>query len=185
MLDLKSYYENGFFIFRNLIPFNIIDNYIKVYEENNHLWLNSEYPGKYDYQSFKITPDILNILLCKEVTDSLSAIEHNPTALHAAFVPWRQVSIDWHYDLARELDDYPDFITHKKSDSIHTGVWIALDDITHAHGPFTYIPGSHHWDYMAQRHLNDDKDLFEFFNFFRNSKKDFKEEFFWQRRVTY
>jgi ectoine hydroxylase-related dioxygenase (phytanoyl-CoA dioxygenase family) len=134
--------------------------------------------GGYDYQSFNLNKGILDILLCDPIVSILNQIKFQPTALHAAFVPWKQIDIGWHYDSARELDDYSSIDANPVSDSIHTGVWVALDDVLLEHGPFTFIPKSHKWAYANERKKHSDKSVFEFFDFFRNSKNNCKQEFF-------
>jgi hypothetical protein len=56
--------------------------------------------------------------------------------LHLTLTGWVSTERDWHQD---------DYLNPPHVNSWYAAVWMALDDIDPASGPFEYVPGSHRW----------------------------------------
>jgi len=129
-----KYEENGFVVLENAIPSEIVDKYLRLYE-NEHGdsvegWGRDE---KYaDYQ------EIRDILCHPTIAKAFDGIEIS-AALHIEMTMQKSTECCWHKD---------SLLQDKYAASTYIGAFVCLEDIDADSGPFEVIPGSHKWDHL-------------------------------------
>lgn len=131
----ETFESTGVVVLPNLVPDEAIDSYV------NDFWLktfefNDEHSQQLnDDQMYLKHPAVRDLLLHDNIASALSDLDLC-LALHSDITHWRSTNTGWHIDL---LQDNPNGADQ------YLGIWVALDDIDPAAGPFQYIEGSHKW----------------------------------------
>jgi hypothetical protein len=90
---------------------------------------------------YRHVPEIRALCLDPRLAEVLESLFGEPMGLHLNLTGWVSTERNWHQD------DYlnPPFVS-----SWYAAVWIALEDIDPASGPFEYVPGSHRWPLLRR-----------------------------------
>lgn len=135
----KQFLEDGYVIFKNLIPDHLCDFYwenrMKEYEKgvNHHTemgYLTQEY--------------IRNIGLYPPLLSVLDQALQGEVGLHLNLTNVRSTERMWHQD------DYlnPDYIQGR-----YVAVWVAVGDVDPDSGPFEYVPKSNKWGRITRSQI--------------------------------
>jgi len=134
--DQKYWRENGYIIFRNFIPHELIDRYLDLRRRANlgrHGW-----PNLAPYDSF---PEIRELNLYKPLMQRVEKMLGYRLALHFNLSGFTSTERGWHQD---------DYMCDPLVAASGCAMWFALDDIHPDAGPFEFVPGSHRWPIMRR-----------------------------------
>jgi hypothetical protein len=81
-------------------------------------------------------PELKALCLWPPLMRMLEHLIGEAMLLHLTLTGWVSTERDWHQD---------DYLNPPHVNSWYAAVWMALDDIDPASGPFEYVPGSHRW----------------------------------------
>jgi hypothetical protein len=128
--EQRSWRDDGVVILRNFLPDAIMDPYIAKRRALGVAggWL-SPVP-------FLQVPELRQLALYPPLMQTLENLIGEPMLLHLALTGWISTERNWHQD---------DYLNPPFVNSWYAAVWIALDKIDPASGPFEYVPGSHRW----------------------------------------
>jgi ectoine hydroxylase-related dioxygenase (phytanoyl-CoA dioxygenase family) len=97
-------------------------------------------------------PELRAVGLYPPLMRMLEHLIGEPMLLHLALSGWVSTERNWHQD---------DYLNPPFVNSWYAAVWIALDRIDPASGPFEYVPGSHRWPLLrgenVRRFLTDEE----------------------------
>jgi hypothetical protein len=85
---------------------------------------------------FLQVPELRALALNPPLMHMLEHLIGEPMLLHLALTGWVSTERNWHQD---------DYLNPPFVNSWYAAVWMALDTINPASGPFEYVPGSHRW----------------------------------------
>jgi hypothetical protein len=81
-------------------------------------------------------PECMALCLYPPLAERLEALFSEPMGLHLTLTGWESTERNWHQDA---------YLNPPEVGSWYVAVWMALEDIDPASGPFEYVPGSHRW----------------------------------------
>lgn len=117
-----------------------------------HPWLlDADEPGGWADCTPYMRHGALRALCCSEpIARALNALLGEPAGVHLNLTGWVSTERNWHQD---------GYLNPVETGDYYAAVWIALDDIHAASGPFQYIPGSHRWHRLMRDRFRDVVDL--------------------------
>jgi hypothetical protein len=125
--------RDGVVILRQFLPDAVTDPYIARRAELNA-------PGGWASPvPYLQVPELRTLALHPPLMAMLEHLLGEPMLLHLALTGWVSTERDWHQD---------DYLNPPFVNSWYAAVWISLDHIDPASGPFEYVPGSHRWPVM-------------------------------------
>lgn len=159
MSSVNSFADNGFQVFKNAVPYALIDeclfylNKLKrrktfiYYSQSTHRWIRpqlSEYGFLVDsilnpslqIQAPRFAKSVKNILYCDGIYEALCSVSGDVLD----FVSWQDMAFDKSTGTVDHLDSW--YLDTEHPGGV-IGVWIALEDISSESGPFFVCPGSH------------------------------------------
>jgi hypothetical protein len=125
--------RDGVVILRNFLPDTLTDRYIA-----RRAALNAA-GGWASPVPYLQVPELRNLALHPPLMAMLEHLLGEKMLLHLALTGWISTERNWHQD---------DYLNPPFVNSWYAAVWIALDHIDPASGPFEYVPGSHRWPVM-------------------------------------
>ena len=133
--------RDGVVILRNFVPEAILDRYIA-----RRALLQIEAPecfrgGWRSPTPYEHLPELRRLCLYPPLMHLLKHLIGEPMMLHLTLTGWVSTERNWHQD---------DYLNPPFVNSWYTAVWIALDHIDPASGPFEYVPGSAAWPLMRR-----------------------------------
>jgi hypothetical protein len=134
--------RDGVVILRGFLPDEVLDPYIARREQ-----LQVEAPahfrrGWYTPTPYEHVPELRTLSLYPPLMNMMEHLIGEPMMLHLNLTGWISTERDWHQD---------DYLNPEHVNSWYAAVWIALDHIDPASGPFEYLPGSHKWPLLRQK----------------------------------
>jgi hypothetical protein len=93
---------------------------------------------------------LLDLALQRELSTALASVVGQQMGLHLCLTGWVSTTRNWHQD---------GYLNPPAVGDRYAAVWIALDDIDPASGPFQYVPGSHRWFRITQPRIGRFVDL--------------------------
>ena len=125
---------------------NKIDDYVYFREQlpKDKLCPDNYWDGWHYPTSYLASPPMLELALSSVITKVISDLLHDFPLLHLALTGWISTERNWHQD---------SYLNPPDVWSNYVAVWIALDDIDPAAGPFQYVPGSHKWPVLRREKL--------------------------------
>ncbi len=127
-----QYADDGYLIVPRLLDDATIDRYCHEF--------TAEFPpalggGGWQYPTpYMDRPFIADLVCDGRIAEFAADLIGEPMAVHLNLSGWRSTTRNWHQDGYLNPDSNLDW---------YVAVWIALDDIDPAAGPFEFIPGSH------------------------------------------
>ena len=140
LTENQAYYSNhGYLILRNFIPSKLIDDYLELRSSL----------GLVDGQIKGVTPhtcysQVLNIAAYQPLMDVIRELHGMEMGLIFTLSGFKSTKRGWHQDAY--LDD--------DSSVPRLASWIACGDVDTDCGPFQYIPGSHRWQALSNKKIN-------------------------------
>ncbi len=128
--EQREWRRDGLLILRKFLPDSITDPYIarRATLDSPGGWLSpAPYLQVAELRALALFPPLMRML---------AHLISEPMLLHLALTGWISTERDWHQD---------DYLNPPFVNSWYCAVWIALDHIDPASGPFEYVPGSHRW----------------------------------------
>jgi len=124
----------------------LIDDYIAERSQlpKDRLAPNNFWHGWHFPTSYLMSPAMMNLGLCRQLSQFLSKLFNESPLLHLALTGWVSTERNWHQD---------SYLNPPSVWSGYAAAWIALDDIDVMSGPFEYVPGSHRWDVLRREKL--------------------------------
>lgn len=129
--DQAFWRRNGYVIFRNVIPDDLIDRYLALRERA--ALGRQEWPDIFAYESF---PEIRELSLFPPLMERIQRMLGYRLALYFQLSKFVSTERGWHMD---------DYMAHPTVAASGAAIWMALGDIHPDSGPFEFIPGSHRW----------------------------------------
>lgn len=128
--EQRAWCDDGVVILPKFLPDAVTDPYIvrRQAHDNPVGWL-SPVP-------FLQVPELRALALYPPLMRMLEHLIGEAMLLHLALTGWVSTQRNWHQD---------DYLNPPFVNSWYAAVWIALDRIDPASGPFEYVPGSHRW----------------------------------------
>lgn len=113
----------------------VLDAYIRVRQ--------GKPPGGYPSPTpYMQVPELRAILCNRKLSSEIRQAVGETAGLHLALTGWVSTERNWHSDW---------HLNPAHVGGAYCGVWIALEDIHPASGPFQYVPGSHRWPVITQK----------------------------------
>lgn len=139
--EQREWRRDGVVTLRGFLPDAVLDPYIARREQ-----LRIEAPehyrtGWYSTSPYEHIPELRALALYPKLMRLMEHIIGEPMMMHLNLTGWVSTERNWHQD---------DYLNPPHVNSWYTAVWIALDHIDPACGPFQYIPGSHQWPLLRQ-----------------------------------
>jgi len=139
--------ELGFVIKKGLIPEELMANYEKCWIENNAEIVDGQLsmirPGGFPSATpYRQHPELLDLLMYKEINDTMNELIGEPAAVHLNLTGWVSTTRNWHQDTYLNPPHVGDY---------YVAIWIALETIHPDSGPFQIIPGSHMWRTVTRK----------------------------------
>jgi hypothetical protein len=129
----RSWRRDGVVILPKFLPDHLTDPYIA-----RRRMLDS--PGGWASPvPYLQVPELRALALYPPLMAVLQQLIGEEMLLHLALTGWVSTERNWHQD---------DYLNPPFVNSWYAAVWIALDHIDPASGPFEYVPGSHRWPVM-------------------------------------
>ncbi len=128
--EQRAWRRDGVVVLRQFLPDSVTDPYIarRAALDRPAGWLS---PVPYLQ-----VPELRTLALYPPLMAMLEQLIGEPMLLHLALTGWVSTERNWHQD---------DYLNPPFVNSWYAAVWIALDHIDPASGPFEYVPGSHRW----------------------------------------
>ncbi len=141
-----AWWRDGVVVLPKFIPNSVTDPYIA---RRNAL----DSPGGWlSAVPYLQVPELKAVGLYPPLMRMLEHLIGEPMLLHLALSGWVSTERNWHQD---------DYLNPPFVNSWYAAVWIALDRIDPASGPFQYVPGSHRWPLLrgenVRRFLTDEE----------------------------
>jgi Phytanoyl-CoA dioxygenase (PhyH) len=131
--DQAAWRRDGVVILRKFLPDSLTDPYIARRR-------TLDKPGGWASPvPYLQVPELRSLALYPPLMTMLEHLIGEPMLLHLALTGWISTERNWHQD---------DYLNPPFVNSWYAAVWIALDHIDPASGPFEYVPGSHRWPVM-------------------------------------
>lgn len=125
---------------------HLIDNYIAARaqlpqdrRQPTNYWKGWHFPT-----SYLVSPTMLSLGLCPQLSEPLSVLLNESPLLHLALTGWVSTERNWHQD---------SYLNPPNVWSSYVAAWVALEDINRNAGPFEFVPGSHRWEVLRQDKL--------------------------------
>jgi hypothetical protein len=144
--EQRAWWRDGVVVLPKFIPNSVTDPYIarRTALDSPGGWLS---PVPYMQ-----VPELRAVGLYPPLMRMLEHLIGEPMLLHLALSGWVSTERNWHQD---------DYLNPPFVNSWYAAVWIALDRIDPASGPFEYVPGSHRWPLLrgenVRRFLTDEE----------------------------
>lgn len=142
----QQWLDHGFVIAPRLIPDNLIQEYMALWVRENTNPGGMRWGGFPTCTPYMEYPEIRNLALYRGLSDILEEVIGTPMGMHLNLTGWVSTERDFHQDIYLNP---PNVGTH------YAAVWIALEDVDPASGPFEYVPGSHKWPAIQMKQLFD------------------------------
>lgn len=128
--EQRSWRRDGVVILPRFFPDSVIDPYTarRSVLETPGGWISAV--------PYLHVPELRTVALYPPLMHVLHHLIGEPLMLHLALTGWVSTERNWHQD---------DYLNPPFVNSWYAAVWIALDHIDAASGPFEYVPGSHRW----------------------------------------
>jgi hypothetical protein len=139
--EQKQWHRDGVVILRGFLPDSVTDPYIERRER-----LKIEKPERFregwgSPTPYEHVPEMRALALYPPLMKMMESLISEPMLLHLCLTGWVSTQRDWHQD---------DYLNPAHVNSWYTAVWMALDKIDPAAGPFEYVAGSHKWPLLRQ-----------------------------------
>jgi hypothetical protein len=146
VLGPADWNENGFVIKKGLLPEELMINYEACWMQYNGSYEDGEFvltrPGGWpDCTPYRRHEEIMDILLYKEISETMEKLIGEPAAVHLNLTGWVTTTRNWHQDTYLNPPHVGDY---------YVAIWIALETIHPDSGPFQIVPGSHRWPVVTQ-----------------------------------
>jgi hypothetical protein len=128
--------RNGYIIFRNLVPSDVIDPYMEAREQNG-LGIR----GWPTLNPFADHAAVRALVLYPPLIEKIRRLIGYHVAVHFNLSHFTSTDRGWHQD---------DYMYSRTVMATNVAAWIALGDIATDMGPFEYVPGSHRWPWMRK-----------------------------------
>ncbi len=144
--EQRAWWRDGVVVLPKFIPNTVTDPYVarRSALDSPGGWLS---PVPYLQ-----VPELKAVGLYPPLMRMLEHLIGEPMLLHLALSGWVSTERNWHQD---------DYLNPPFVNSWYAAVWIALDRIDPASGPFEYVPGSHRWPLLrgenVRRFLTDEE----------------------------
>jgi hypothetical protein len=132
--EQRAWWRDGVVVLPKFIPNSVTSPYIaqRAALDSPGGWLS---PVPYMQ-----VPELRTVGLYPPLMRMLEHLIGEPMLLHLALSDWVSTERNWHQD---------DYLNPPFVNSWYAAVWIALDRIEPASGPFEYVPGSHRWPLLC------------------------------------
>jgi hypothetical protein len=134
--DQKYWRENGYIVFKNAIPHDVIDRYVEL-RKRAKIGQKS-FPALAPYDSFD---EIKDVCLHGPLMDRVRAMLGYDVSLFFNLSSFRSSERGWHQD---------DYMCEPHVAATGVAMWMSFDEIDADAGPFEFIPGSHRWPIMRK-----------------------------------
>jgi ectoine hydroxylase-related dioxygenase (phytanoyl-CoA dioxygenase family) len=146
--------DDGLLIIEGAIDDERIDAYRRCWEHENRAEgfdidhgspavLHAVRPGGWpDCTPYMRHPEILDLVA--PLAGPLASLIGEPAGLHLNLTGWVTTERDWHQD---------SYLNEPEVGDHYAAIWVALDDIDPASGPFQYVPGSHRWPQVTRERI--------------------------------
>jgi len=128
--EQREWRRDGVVILPKFLPDDVTEDYIA-----RRRMLDS--PGGWGSPvPYLQVPELKALCLWPPLMRMLEHLIGEEMMLHLTLTGWVSTERDWHQD---------DYLNPPHVNSWYAAVWMALDDMDPASGPFEYVPGSHRW----------------------------------------
>lgn len=108
-------------------------------------------PGGWNYATpYMEHPALRALATYLPLSNAIEDLIGEPPGLHLCLTGWVSTERNWHQD---------GYLNPAHVGDSYAAVWIALEDIDPASGPFQYVPGSHRWPQVTQQAIGRFVDL--------------------------
>jgi hypothetical protein len=131
--EQRAWRRDGLLILPKFLPDWLTDPYIarRAALDSPGGWLSAA--------PYLHVPELRALALYPPLMRVLESLIGETMLLHLALTPWISTERNWHQD---------DYLNPPFVNSWYLAVWMALDRIDPASGPFEWVPGSHRWPLM-------------------------------------
>lgn len=128
--EQRAWRRDGLVILPKFLPAFLTDPYIerRAKLQSTGGWLSAA--------PYLQVPELKALALYPPLMRMLESLIGEPMLLHLALTGWISTERNWHQD---------DYLNPPFVNGWYAAIWMALDRIDPASGPFEYVPGSHRW----------------------------------------